>query len=150
MSRSKAYVYRHLVCYGDTNAVGNVYYASYLAWQGRVRELFLQEHVPEMCAALNSRRLALATLSASCRYFHELFPFDQVQIELRLGVIAGTSMTLLFDYRKITDEAPLLVATGKQRIRCLERNDPKPPTPIEIPPYFVAALHSYARDTARE
>src|SRR5882672_2394132 len=45
-SMSRAYEYRHIVGFEETNLVGNVYYVKHVAWQGRVREMFLREHVP--------------------------------------------------------------------------------------------------------
>ncbi len=144
MNRSPAYEYCHVVCFEDTNMVGNVYYATYVSWQGRVREMFLKEHVPQILDDLK-HGLVLATLSVSCDYYHELVPFDEVLIELRLAALAGSRMTLEFDYWKTSCAAPLLVAKGSQRIGCLRRNaggmiaEP-------IPSYFEAALAPYRRE----
>ena len=37
----RAFEYRHVVSFEETNLVGNVYFANHLSWQGRCRELFL-------------------------------------------------------------------------------------------------------------
>src|SRR4029079_452128 len=50
--RAKAYEYRHVVTFEDTNLLGNVYYVNYLSWQGRCRELFLRDHAPSILAQL--------------------------------------------------------------------------------------------------
>jgi enediyne biosynthesis thioesterase len=42
----RAYEYRHIVGFEETNVVGNVYYASHIRWQGRCREMFLRDHAP--------------------------------------------------------------------------------------------------------
>ena len=57
----RTYEYRHVVGFEDTNLVGNVYYVNHLRWQGRCREMFLREHVPELLNELQSD-LALVTL----------------------------------------------------------------------------------------
>ena len=62
---SRAYEYRHIVCFEETNLVGNVYYVNHLSWQGRVREMFLREHAPDILDEL-SRGLSLATVRVSC------------------------------------------------------------------------------------
>ena len=38
----RAFEYRHLVGFEETNLVGNVYYANHVRWQGRCREMFLR------------------------------------------------------------------------------------------------------------
>ena len=35
----RAFEYRHVVGFEETNLVGNVYYVSHLSWQGRARGL---------------------------------------------------------------------------------------------------------------
>ncbi|HLK54836.1 MAG TPA: acyl-CoA thioesterase, partial [Candidatus Angelobacter sp.] len=60
----RAYEYRHVVGFEETNLVGNVYYVSHLRWQGRAREMFLHEHVPEILTEFE-RGLALITLNCS-------------------------------------------------------------------------------------
>ena len=40
----RAYEYRHVVGFEETNLVGNVYFARFVSWQGRCRELFLRDH----------------------------------------------------------------------------------------------------------
>jgi enediyne biosynthesis thioesterase len=145
MNTAKAYEYRHVVCFEDTNLVGNVYYASYVAWQGRVREMFLKEKAPQIIEDLKGG-LVLATLSVSCEYFHELVAFDEVRIELRLGAMAGSRMTLLFEYWKTAAAEPLLVAKGQQRIGCLRRQGAGV-VAEPIPSYFEQALGDYRSHT---
>jgi enediyne core biosynthesis thioesterase len=52
------YELRHVVGFEETNLVGNVYYANYVLWQGRCRELFLRDFAPEILKEL-SEGLAL-------------------------------------------------------------------------------------------
>src|SRR5438309_2080475 len=80
----RAYEYRHVVGFEETNLVGNVYYVNQVRWQGRCREMFLQEHAPEVLEELR-RGLALATVRCSCDYLAELSAFDQIVIRMRLA-----------------------------------------------------------------
>src|SRR3954462_7443534 len=97
---SLAYEYRHIVCFEETNLVGNVYYVNHVAWQGRVREMFLRDHAPDVLVDL-SRGLSLATVRVWCEYLAELFAFDEIIIRMRLGELTQSRMTLLFDYWRV-------------------------------------------------
>src|SRR3954453_390288 len=95
----RAYEYRHIVGFEETNLVGNVYFANHVRWQGRCRELFLRQHAPAVLAQLESD-LALVTLSTSCQYHCELRAFDAIEVRMTLGSVSQNRMTLLFDYVK--------------------------------------------------
>jgi len=138
---ARAYEYRHIVCFEETNLVGNVYYVNHLSWQGRVRELFLREHAPEIIAEL-SRGLSLATVRVSCEYLAELAVFDEVIIRMRLGELTQSRMTLLFEYWRAGKAGEELIARGEQQIACLRREGDKlMPTPV--PKALREALKPY-------
>lgn len=139
----RAYEYRHLVGFEETNLVGNVYYVNHLRWQGRCRELFLRDHAPEVLAEL-SRGLALATVRCSCEYLAELEAFDAVIVRMRLGEVAQNRMTLLFEYWRESASGEELVARGEQQIACMRRESATgraAPTPI--PAALRDALRPY-------
>jgi enediyne biosynthesis thioesterase len=140
----RAYEYRHIVGFEETNLVGNVYYVNHIRWQGRVRELFLREHAPDVLAEL-SRGLALATLRVSCEYFAELEAFDEVLIRMRLGELAQNRITMLFEYWRLKDGREELIARGEQAVACLRR-DGEQLRPTPVPPSLRAALESYRGD----
>src|SRR5262249_46436032 len=90
----RAYEYRHVVGFEETNLVGNVYSTHHLKWQGRVREMFLRDHAPDVLAEL-ARELSLATLNVSCEYLAELRAFDEVIIRMRLGELTQSRVTMI-------------------------------------------------------
>lgn len=138
----KAYEYRHLVGFEDTNLVGNVYYVNHLRWQGRCREMFLRDHAPEILEEI-ARDLALATVRCSCDYLAELEAFDQVLLRMRLGGIVQNRITLSFEYWRQTAEGEELVARGEQVVACMRREGRRAvPTPIPAP--LREALKPYA------
>ncbi|WP_287676637.1 MULTISPECIES: acyl-CoA thioesterase [unclassified Microcystis] len=92
----KAYEYHHIVSFQETNLVGNVYYANYVQWQGRCREMFLKDNAPDIITEL-CQGLALVTVRVSCEYLSELFAFDHVIIRMRLGEIKQNRITMLFE-----------------------------------------------------
>ena len=139
---SRAYEYRHVVSFEETNLVGNVYYVNHLSWQGRVREMFLRDHAPDIIGEL-SRGLALATLRCSCEYLAELSAFDEVLIRMRLGELSQNRITMLFEYWRVKDGREELVARGEQQVACMKREGAMAlPTPV--PKSLREALQPYS------
>jgi len=133
----RAYEYRHVVGFEETNLVGNVYYVNHVSWQGRVREMFLRDHAPDVTGEL-SRGLSLATLRVSCEYLAELNAFDEVVIRMRLGELTQSKITLLFEYWRGEE----LIARGEQQVACFRREGDKlVPTPV--PKSLRDALRAY-------
>lgn len=141
---TRAYEYRHIVSFAETNLVGNVYYANHVIWQGRVREMFLREHAPDVLAAL-SNGLALATLRCSCDYLAELRAFDEVIIRMRLGGLAQNRITMLYEYWRQGAKGEELVARGEQQVACLRREGDRL-VPVPVPQSLLAALKPYQAD----
>ena len=136
------YEYRHRITFQDTNLVGNVYYTNHLAWQGRCRELFLQEHAPEIVAQL-TRDLCLATVRCSCEYLAELCAFDEVIVRMRLSDLVQNRLTLVFEYWRCHETTEELVARGEQQVATMRRDGGRlVATPI--PARLREALEAYA------
>jgi enediyne biosynthesis thioesterase len=137
-----SYEYRHIVGFQDTNLVGNVYYANYLTWQGRCREMFLRDHAPDVLKEL-AQGLHLVTTHVSCQFFSELFAFDEVILRMRLGAVVQNRVTMLFEYWRHTPEGEQLVARGEQGAACM-RQEGERIVPTQIPESLREALQAYA------
>ena len=137
----RAYEYRHVVSFEETNLVGNVYYVNHLRWQGRCRELFLREHVPDVLAELE-RGLCLITIRCACDYLAELTAFDEVVIRMRLGSLMQTRMSLLFECWRLRGDNEELVVRGEQQVACMRR-DGERTVPTPIPEALREALRLY-------
>ena len=140
--RMRAYEYRHVVGFEETNLVGNVYYASHVRWQGRCREFFLRDHAPDVLAQL-AEGLCLVTTRCSCEYFAELSAFDEVLIRMRLGALVQNRVTMNFEYWRTTASGEELVARGEQQIACMTRRGEKLEA-APIPRTLAEALRAYA------
>ena len=116
------YEYRHVVGFEETNLVGNVYYVNHLRWQGRCRELFLRDHAPEVLAEL-ADGLSLVTTRCACDYLAELTAFDEIVVRMRLGALAQTHLSLVFEYWRAASGGEELVARGDQHIACMRREN---------------------------
>jgi enediyne biosynthesis thioesterase len=138
----RAYEYRHLVSFEETNLVGNVYYTNHLRWQGRCRELFLRDHAPDVLEELG-KSLALVTTRCSCEYLAELYAFDQVLTSMTLGDLRQNRMTLLFHYYRERNGVNELVAKGEQQVACMQRTGDRMEA-TAIPASLRDALRLYA------
>jgi len=138
----KYYEYLHTVGFQETNLIGNVYYVHYLSWQGRCREMFLQDNAPSVLQDINNG-LKLATVRVSCEYEEELLAFDKVSVRMSLGTIRPNGMTLRFTYVKVADGRETLVARGEMEIACL-RGTAAAPVPEEL----REALRPYREEAA--
>jgi enediyne biosynthesis thioesterase len=134
----RAYEYRHVVGFEDTNLVGNVYYVNHIRWQGRCREMFLREHAPTLLPELEAD-LALVTLFCSCEYLGEIRAFDEILLRMTLGALTQSRLTLHFEYRRGEE----LLARGEQQIACMRRQDGKL-LPAPVPEALRDALRPYA------
>ncbi len=139
------YEHLHVVGFEETNLMGNVYYANHIRWQGRVRELFLRDHCPEILAELN-RGLALVTVHCSCDYLDQLAAFDEVAIRMHLGDLTQSRITLLFEYWRrpgVPGGDEVLVARGEQQVACMRHQDGRG-VPTAVPALLREVLRGYA------
>jgi enediyne biosynthesis thioesterase len=136
----RAYEYRHVVGFEETNLIGNVYYANHVRWQGRCREMFLRDRAPEVIEALK-HGLVLVTTRVSCEFMAELVAFDEVILRMRLGELAQNRITMNFEYWRGEE----LVARGEQQVACMQREG-KQVVPVPVPVQLREALREYARD----
>ncbi len=134
----RAYEYRHVVGFEETNLIGNVYYANHVRWQGRCREMFLRDRAPDTIEALK-HGLVLVTTRVSCEFMAELVAFDEVILRMRLGELTQNRITMNFDYWRGEE----LVARGEQQVACMQREG-EHVVPVPVPTQLREALKEYA------
>jgi enediyne biosynthesis thioesterase len=115
------YEYRHRISFEETNVVGNVYYAHYVRWQGRCREMFIHDHAPQVLEDL-AQGLTLATTRVSCSYYQELSALDEVLIRMSASSMSPGRLTMLFQYFRVAEDGgEILIAEGEQEVACVLR-----------------------------
>lgn len=138
----RAYEYRHIVGFEETNLIGNVYYVNHVRWQGRCREMFLRDRAPEVIEALK-HGLVLVTTRVSCEFMTELVAFDEIILRMRLGELGQNRITMKFEYWRHTPAGEEMVARGEQQVACMQREGEQV-VPVVIPSQLREALKEYA------
>lgn len=105
--------YRHLVTFGDTNVVGNTYFAQYVVWQGKCREALMAEYYPEFVEDLR-RGFGLITEFTHVDFHHESRLFDIVVVRLTVAGLSRTRIEFAFEY--VREKDGLLLAHGRQAV----------------------------------
>jgi enediyne biosynthesis thioesterase len=95
----------------DSNAYGNIYFSRFFEWQGIVREKFWRECIADDMLASD---LLLTTKSASIEYIQEVYPFEEILLELNTFDLKNTFLKIRTAFRSIPSKT--LVATGDQTI----------------------------------
>jgi acyl-CoA thioesterase FadM len=125
----------------DANIVGNIYFANYYAWQGRVRDRYFYDLVPEFFQGTGE---AGELICLHCRVDHlrEGMPFDRIEVRMALKSLKTSRATFHFDYFKSLPEGrQLKLATGEQTVVWVRRDASKKPIPHPFPPSVHNAMH---------
>jgi acyl-CoA thioesterase FadM len=121
--------------YDDTNAVGNVYFANYVRWVGKARELFFNECMPKF-------DLSTTTYHVLTRSFHHEFrreakEFEDVLVRIK---IAGNNRKFVTLRHEIVSPLRGILGRGEQSIMFL---DAKSLQPLDIPRAIVEGFLPY-------
>ncbi len=103
------FVHSFIPTYQDTNSVGNVYFAMYLMWVGKTRELFFAHVLPNFDPKTSP--YLILTRSIDHKFQKEIKEFDEVTIQIRIADYNRKFVTL---EHQILDLKGELVGKGKQ------------------------------------
>ena len=97
----------HRVSYGETDAMGVVYYANYLHWFEMARSLYIRE-LGMSYRLIEEKGVFLPVREASCRYFAPARFDDLVRVHTAISEWTRASLTFVFE---VTDEDRTRVLT---------------------------------------
>jgi enediyne biosynthesis thioesterase len=137
-----SYEMRHIVGFEETNLLGNVYYVNFIRWQGRCRELFLRDHVPQILEDF-AGGLVIATTRCSCEYLREVAALDEIVVGMSFDGAAQNRLAMRFQYRLVSAPNEPLVARGEQEVAFLRRG-PDQLLPTAVPESLVRAARAYS------
>lgn len=121
--------YSHFVSYGETDAMGVVYYAEYLHLFERARSLFIRERGMSY-AEVEQRGFYLPIREARCRYRSPI-RYDQ-RILVRCGIEKWSRASLKFIYELYDEHKQVLHATGMTEHACVTPQG----RPVRIPEWL--------------
>jgi acyl-CoA thioesterase FadM len=121
--------------YDDTNAVGNVYFANYVRWVGKARELFFNECMPEF--DLSTTAYYVLTRSFHHEFRREAKEFEDVLVRIK---IAGNNRKFVTLRHEIVSPLRGILGRGEQSIMFL---DAKNLQPLDIPRAIVEGFLPY-------
>jgi enediyne biosynthesis thioesterase len=137
----RAFEFRHVVTFEETNLVGNVYFVNHIRWQGLCREMFLREQAPGVLSELRDG-LLLVTVRCSCEYLAEVFALDEILIRMSLKEVTQNRVTMLFEYVRTGGSGDEIFARGEQQIACMRKQGDRA-MPAPIPPELRDVLKRY-------
>lgn len=111
--------------YDDTNSVGNVYFANYVRWVGKARELFFNACMPAF--ELETTRYYVLTKSFQHDFRREIAEFETATIRIRIASHNRKFVTL---GHEIVSERHGLLGRGEQDLMFVDRESFKP---LDIP-----------------
>lgn len=136
------YEYSFVATFEETNLVGNIYFANYVLWQGKCREMFLYEYCPDVIEKINEG-LLLITLDLSMQYLSQLFAFDTVIMRMALESQSATRLLMTFDYYRLeADKKLTLVAKGTQATAAMRESAGKV-VPVSFPDSMFQVFEEY-------
>ncbi|SES36673.1 enediyne biosynthesis thioesterase [Lentzea xinjiangensis] len=151
MTLSKPYEMEKIVTLQDTNAMGNVYFAAFVLWQGECRERCLMQYAPQLQDELRNG-LALVTASCSCEYLDDLRLLDLVLVRLVFGPVRLNTVELIFEYHRRSPDGDKLVARGRQVIAVMRHRSGEHGgelAPAAWPRWFLAFAAEFDIDLRR-
>ncbi|MBP0617551.1 acyl-CoA thioesterase [Jiella sp. KSK16Y-1] len=144
------FVMRVTPTYDDTNSVGNVYFANYVRWVGKARELFFNACMPNF--DLETTRYYVLTRSFQHDFRREIAEFEPVTTRIR--IVSHNRKFVTLGHEIISDRHGLL-GRGEQSLMFVDRESFKPlDIPVDIVrgflPYWPSNRPDAGLETARQ
>ncbi len=129
------FVMRMTPTYDDTNSVGNVYFANYMRWVGKARELFFNHCMPDFDLA--STPFYVLTRSFQHDFRREAQEFEPILVRIRISTHNRKFVTL---EHEIHSENHGLLGRGTQSLMFVDTKDYRP---LDIPGSIVRGFLPY-------
>lgn len=121
----------HRVSYGETDAMGVVYYANYLHWFEISRSQYIRDRGISY-ARIEEQGIYLPVTSAYCRYFRPA-RFDDL-IYIRAGISNWRRASFTFDYEVTCEDKKVVLTAGQTGHACVNTRG----KPVKVPDWLRA------------
>ncbi|WP_031479059.1 acyl-CoA thioesterase [Maridesulfovibrio frigidus] len=119
----------HSVSYGETDAMGVVYYAEYLHFFERARSLYIRERGMSY-SVVEEKGIFLPVREASCKYRTPAHYDDMLNIHVGIREWKRASMIFVYDIYK--DDRTTFVASGFTEHACVNSDG----RPVRVPEWL--------------
>ncbi|WP_407519269.1 acyl-CoA thioesterase [Methylobacterium oryzisoli] len=134
------FVFHMTPTYDDTNSVGNIYFANYVRWVGKARELFFNVCMPDF--SLASTDFYVLTRDFNHQFRREAKEFEPIVVRIRISAHSRKFVTLAHE---IHSETHGLLGRGEQSLMFVDTVHYRP---LDIPrsivkgflPYFAGSV----------
>jgi acyl-CoA thioesterase FadM len=124
----------------DANLVGNIYFANYAVWQGRVRDQFFHSLAPQLYNG-GSRDGELFCIESSVDHLREAMPFDRIEVHMSLKTLHANGLVLWFDYYRKDPQGQLQkLATGEHKCLWVRHDQNNRLVPEALPADLIDPL----------
>ena len=117
----------HRVSYGETDAMGVVYYANYLHWFEQARSHFIRE-LGMSYSQIEARGVALPVREAFCRYRSPARFEDLIKIRTGIGNWSRAALTFCYEVYNASN-ANKLMTSGYTQHACMGSKGKPVPVP---------------------
>ena len=138
----QSFVMRIVPTYDDTNSVGNVYFANYVRWVGKARELFFNACMPKF--DLETTSYFVLTKSFNHDFRREIAEFEPVTVTVSIARHNRKFVTLGHEIRGKTGD---LIGRGEQDLMFVDRESFRP---LDIPADIVRGFLPFWPSNRRE
>ena len=113
--------------------MGNINFANYYVLQGRMRDSFFHDIVPD-CYRRTGNHGELRCLRSKVEHLREAMPFDQIQVTMSLRAAHEHGVSLAFEYFRLTpDGSRQKIAIGEHDAVWLTRKEAGKTVPAPLP-----------------
>lgn len=99
----------------DANVVGNIYFANYAVWQGRVADYFCHSVAPQYFRDRGARG-ELHRIETHISQLRDAMPFDEINVVMRLDELYERGARLSFDFLRQEPEGFVKLAAGRNLV----------------------------------
>lgn len=126
----------------DSNLVGNVYYGNYFVWQGRVRDILINNIVSECMRGIGENGEMLC-LQSRQDYLRDAMPFDNIIVSISTRTVYECGVVFGYEfYRSLPDGSEEKLAVGEQEIAWVIRDKNGKPVSSPLPDKVRDTLES--------
>jgi acyl-CoA thioesterase FadM/phosphopantetheinyl transferase len=96
----------------DANLVGNVYFANYYVWQGRIRDHYFHDLVTAVPSGMEPYG-ELRCIFSRVDHTAEAMPFDRIKVKMYLTAVFERGVRLYFEYYRVSGDTHTKLAYGE-------------------------------------